>query len=250
MTEQFAGKVAVVTGASKGIGAEVSRHLASKGAIVVVNYSKSEEEANRVVDEIIKKGGQAIAVQADVTKEDDIKRLFSEAKKSFGPIDILVNNAGIYEFSPLDQVTAEHFHKQFNLNVLALILVTQEAVRHFNKNGGSIVNISSVVASSTPPDSVVYSATKGAVDAITKVLCKELAPRKIRVNAVNPGMIETEGVVSAKLNKGDFRKWIESTTPLARIGQVQDVAPVVAFLASDDAGYITGETVFIAGGIN
>jgi 3-oxoacyl-[acyl-carrier protein] reductase len=250
MNRPFENKVAVVTGSSKGIGAEIARDFARKGASVVVNYSRSKTEADNLVNEIVKKGGKAIAIQADVSQEADIKRLFSETKKTYGPIDILVNNAGIYEFSPLEEVTADHFHKQFNLNVLGLILASQEAVRHFNSKGGSIINVSSAIVSLLPPDSVVYSATKAAVDAITKVLSKELAPQNIRVNAVNPGMIETEGVVSAGLNEGDMREWVESTTPLKRIGQVRDVAPVVSFLVSDDAGYMTGETLFIAGGVN
>lgn len=250
MNKPFENKVAVVTGSSKGIGAEIARDFARKGARVVINYSRSKADADNVVNEIVKKGGKAIAIQADVSQEADIKRLFSEIKKTYGPIDILVNNAGIYAFSPLEEITAEHFHQQFNLNVLGLILASQEAVRHFNKKGGSIVNISSAVVSLLPADSVVYSATKAAVDAITKVLSKELAPKNIRVNAVNPGMIETEGVMSAGLNAGDFRKMVESTTPLKRVGQVGDVAPVVSFLASDDAGYMTGETLYIAGGVN
>lgn len=250
MNRPLENKVAVVTGASKGIGAEIARDFARKGANVIVNYNHSKAEADNLVHEIIKHGGKAIAVQADVSQEKEIKRLFSEIKKTYGSIDILVNNAGIYEFSPLEDLTTEHFHKQFNLNVLGLLLTTQEAVRHFNPKGGSIVNISSAVVSLLPADSTVYSATKAAVDAITKVLSKELAPKNIRVNAVNPGMIETEGVRAAGLNEGDFRAWIESTTPLKRVGQVGDVAPAVSFLVSNDAGYMTGETLFIAGGVN
>lgn len=249
MTKKFAGKVAVVTGASKGIGAAIAIQLAEEGASVVVNYSSSKEGADRVVAEITKKNGKAVAIHANLTNETDIQRLFAEAKKTFGPIDVLINNAGIYEFAPLDEVTSDLFHKQFNLNVLGLILASREAVRNFNNNGGSIVNISSVASSLTPPDSVVYSATKGAVDAISKVLSKELAAKKIRVNSINPGMIETEGVIAAGLNEGDFRSWIEANTPLARIGKVNEVASAASFLASDEASYITGENLVISGGL-
>jgi 3-oxoacyl-[acyl-carrier protein] reductase len=249
MTNKFTGKVAVVTGASKGIGAAIALRLAEEGASVIVNYSASKESAKRVVAEISKKNGKALAIHANLNNESDIRRLFAETKKAFGPIDVLINNAGIYEFSPLQDVTAEHFHKQFNLNVLALILATKEAVNYFNDKGGSIVNLSSAASSLTPPDTVVYSATKGAVDAITKVLSKELASKKIRVNSVNPGMIETEGVIAASLNEGDFRTWLESNTPLARIGKVEEVAQAVSFLASDEASYISGENLFISGGL-
>jgi 3-oxoacyl-[acyl-carrier protein] reductase len=249
MAQKLAGKVAVVTGASKGIGASIALHFAAEGAAVVVNYSSSKEGADRVVGEITGKGGKAIAVQANVAKEADIRRLFAEAGKAFGPLDILINNAGIYEFAPLESVTAEHFHKMFDLNVLGLILASQEAVRHFGPAGGNIVNISSVAATSAFPTTSVYSATKAAVDAVTKSLAKELGPRNIRVNSINPGMVETEGVRDAGLAEGDFRKQIESQTPLGRIGQPQDIAPAAVFLASTDSAWITGETLYISGGL-
>lgn len=242
------GKVAVVTGASKGIGASIARQLAAEGAAVVVNYASSREGADRVVSDITSKGGKAIAVQANMAKDADIRRLFAETKKAFDKLDILVNNAGVYEFSPLENITAEHYHKMFDVNVLGLILATQEGVKHFGSSGGTIINISSVAATSPPATASVYSATKAAVDAITRSLAKELGPRHIRVNSVNPGMIETEGVHAAGLAESDFRKQIEAQTPLGRIGQPQDIATVVAFLASSDAAWITGETLHIAGG--
>jgi 3-oxoacyl-[acyl-carrier protein] reductase len=242
-------KVAIVTGSSKGIGAAIARHLADKGAAVVVNYASSKEGADRVVAEITSKGGRAIAVQADVAKQAEIEHLFSETKKAFGRLDILVNNAGIYEFSPLDDVTEEHFHKQFDLNVLGLILASREAVKHFDVTGGSIVNISSSASTLTPASASVYSATKAAVDAVTRSLAKELGPRNIRVNAINPGMVETEGMQAAGFAESDFRKQVEAQTPLGRIGQTRDIAPAAVFLASEDAAWITGETLLIAGGL-
>jgi 3-oxoacyl-[acyl-carrier protein] reductase len=248
MSGRLTGKVAVVTGASKGIGAAIARHLADEGAAVVVNYASSKEGAERVVAEIKGEGGRAIAVGADVAKQADIQRLFAETKKAFGRLDVLVNNAGIYELRPLEEITAAHFHKQFDLNVLGLILTTQEAVKHFGPGGGSIVNLSSVVSTAAPPTSSVYSATKAAVDAVTRSLAKELGPRKIRVNSINPGMVETEGVHNAGLSSGDFRKQLEAQTPLGRIGQPQDIGPAAVFLASDDSAWITGETLYIAGG--
>ena len=246
--KKLTGKVAVVTGASKGIGAAIAKQLAAEGAAVVVNYASSKEGADRVVAEIADTGGRAVAVQADVAKQADIHRLFAEAKKAFGRLDILVNNAGIYEFAPLEEVTAEHFHKMFDLNVLGLILASQEAVKHFGAAGGSIVNISSVVATAAPPTTSVYSATKAAVDAVTRSLAKELGPRNIRVNAINPGMVETEGVHASGLSGSDFRRQIEAQTPLGRIGLPRDIAPAAVFLASNDSGWITGETLHIAGG--
>jgi len=249
MSKKLAGKVAVVTGASKGIGAGIAKQLAAEGAAVVVNYSLSKEAADKVVDEITKNGGKAVAVQANVSKQAEIERLFAETKKAFGRLDILVNNAGVYEFAPLEAITEESFHKLFNLNVLGLILVTQEAAKHFGPEGGSIVNISSLASQFAPPYGAVYSATKAAVDAVTKSLSKELGPRKIRVNAVNPGMILTEGVNSAGISESDFRKQMESRTPLGRIGEVDDVAPAAVFLASPDASWISGETLVIAGGL-
>ena len=248
MTKRFEGKVALVTGASKGIGAEIARRLASEGAAVAVNYSSSKAGADKVVADITAKGGKAIAVKGNLAEAKDIASLVAETIKAFGPIDVLVNNAGIYEFAPLDGITAENFRKQFDVNVLGLLLVTQEAARHFNPNGGSIVNISSGVSTLAPPNAAIYTATKASVDAITSSLSKELAPRKIRVNAVNPGMIETEGVVSAGLHEGDMRKWVESMTPLGRIGKVEEIAATVAFFASEDASYITGETLHVTGG--
>ena len=249
MTAKLAGKVALVTGASKGIGAEIAIHLAAAGASVAVNYSSDQAGAERVVAQITAAGGKAVAIHANLATPADAPKLVGETVKALGPIDILVNNAGIYEMLPLNDVTPDHFHKQFNLNVLGLLLVSQEAVRAFNPAGGSIVNISSVVSTITPPNSAVYSATKGAVDAITLVLAKELAPKKIRVNAVNPGLIVTEGVKTAGFHEGDMRAWIEATAPLGRVGSVEDIATVVTFLASSDSAYITGETLRTSGGL-
>eukprot|EP00456_Euglypha_rotunda_P014706 TRINITY_DN1465_c1_g1_i14.p1 TRINITY_DN1465_c1_g1~~TRINITY_DN1465_c1_g1_i14.p1 ORF type:complete len:251 (+),score=61.61 TRINITY_DN1465_c1_g1_i14:1686-2438(+) len=249
MSKKLEGKVAVVTGASKGIGASIALHMAAEGASVVVNYASSKEGADRVVDEITSKGGKAVAVKANVSKPNEIENLFNEAKKAFGKIDILVNNAGIYEFSPLSQITPEHFHKQFDLNVLGLLLASKEAVKHFGNDGGNIVNISSVVATLASPNGSVYSATKAAVDAITRSLAHELGPNKIRVNSINPGMVETEGVKSSGIGESEMRKQIEAQTPLGRIGQPQDIAPAAVFLASDDSAWITGETFYISGGL-
>jgi 3-oxoacyl-[acyl-carrier protein] reductase len=248
-SRKLQGKVAVVTGASKGIGAENARQLAAEGAAVVVNYASSKAGADKVVQDIKAQEGHAIAVQADVSKQEDVQRLFAEAKQAFGRVDILVNNAGIYEFASLASITAEHFHKQFNLNVLGLLFATQEAATHFGPEGGNVVNISSVVATAAPPETSVYSATKGAVNTITRSLAQELGPRKIRVNAVNPGMIETEGFHSAGIGASDFRKQIEASTPLGRIGQPQDIAPAVVYLASSDSAWLTGETLYISGGL-
>lgn len=247
-TKKLTGKVAIVTGASKGIGASIAKQLAAEGAAVVVNYASSKEGAERVVAEIIRDGGKAIAVQANVADKDEIERLFAETRKAFGTLDILVNNAGIYEFAPLENVTAEHFHKMFDLNVLGLILASQQAVKHFGDAGGNIVNISSVAATSAPPAASVYSATKAAVDAVTKSLAKELGSRNIRVNSINAGMIETEGLHSTGISGSDFRKEVESQTPLGRIGRPQDVAPVAVFLASSESAWITGETLYVSGG--
>src|SRR2546430_1425092 len=242
-------KVAVVTGASKGIGAGIAKQLAAEGAAVVVNYAFSKSDADDVVDEISKRGGQAIAVQGDIAKKKDIEHLFAEAKEAFGKIDILVNNAGVYDWSPLEEITEEQFHRHFDVNVLGLLLATQEAVKQFDSTGGNIINISSTVTSLTPPSSSVYTGTKGAVDAITRTLAKELGPRKIRVNAINPGLVETEGVRSAGFDQGDLRKSIEAETPLGRIGQPEDIAPAAVFLASSDSAWITGETLRVAGGL-
>lgn len=246
--KKLSGKVAVVTGASKGIGAEIAKQLAVNGASVVVNYASSKTGAASVVDAISKRGGEAIAVQADISKQSGINRLFAQAKKQFGRVDILVNNAGIYEFAPLESVTEEHFHKQFNLNVLGLILASQAAAKQFGPEGGSIMNISSVVSTLAVPNGSVYSATKGAVDALTRSLAAELGPRKVRVNAINPGMVETEGFQSAGIGESDMRKQVEAQTPLGRIGQPLDIAGAAVFLASQDAAWITGETFRISGG--
>ncbi|MGI9087373.1 MAG: glucose 1-dehydrogenase [Chthoniobacterales bacterium] len=247
--DKLNGKVAVVTGASKGIGAEIAKHFAAAGAAVVVNYASSREGADRVVDEITKGGGRAVAVQANVARKAEVEQLFAAAKKAFGKVDILINNAGVYAFAPLGEITEEDFHRHFDVNVLGLLLASQEAARQFGSAGGSIINISSAVTSLTPPNASVYTASKSAVDAITRTLAKELGPRKIRVNAINPGMVETEGVVTAGFNQGEMRQGFEAMTPLGRIGQPVDIAPAAVFLASDDASWITGETIRIAGGL-
>ena len=241
-------RVAVVTGASKGIGAAIAKALAAEGASVVVNYASSKAGADKVVSEITSAGGKAVAVQGDVAKKADIDRVFAETNRSFGRLDILVNNAGVYEFGPLENISEDHFHKQFNVNVLGLLLTTQEAVKQFGPAGGSVINISSVVGVNPLPNAAVYSASKAAVDAITKSLAKELGPKQIRVNSINPGMIETEGTHTAGFIGGDFHKGVETQTPLGRIGQPQDVATVATFLASSDSGWITGETFLTSGG--
>jgi 3-oxoacyl-[acyl-carrier protein] reductase len=241
-------KVAVVTGASKGIGASIAKHLAAEGASVVVNYSSSKEGADKVVGEITAAGGKAIAVHADVSKKADIVRLFAEMKKAYGTLDILVNNAGIYEFKGIEEITEEHIHKLFGLNLVGLILTSQESVKHFGTNGGSIVNISSIASTLAPPTGSVYSATKAAVDTFALSLAKELGPKKIRVNNINPGMVETEGVHSAGIADSEWRKEVEKETPLQRIGQPQDIAPAAVFFASDDSAWITGESLVISGG--
>ncbi|HEV2841467.1 MAG TPA: glucose 1-dehydrogenase [Chthoniobacterales bacterium] len=243
------GKVAVVTGASKGIGAGIAKHLAAGGAAVVVNYASAKSDADKVVDEITKRGGKAVAVQGNVAKKADVERLFAAGKKAFGKIDILVNNAGVYDFVPLEQVTEEHIHRLFDVNVVGLLLTTQEAIKHFDSDGGSIINIGSLASSLTPPTAVVYNATKGGVDAITRTLAKELGPRKIRVNSINPGMVETEGAIAGGYTEGDMRKSFEAQTPLGRIGQPRDIGPAAVFFASDDSSWITGETLLIAGGL-
>ena len=244
------GKVAVVTGASKGIGAAIAKDLAAAGASVVVNYSSSKDGAEKTVAEIKGKGGQAIAIGADVSKAEDRKRLFAETKKAFGSVDILINNAGIYHFNPLENVTEEDFHQQFNTNVLGLILATQEAVKYFGPQGGSVINIGSVASTLTPPTSVVYSATKGAVDAVTSVLAKELGPRNIRVNSINPGVVHTEGFQTAGLKDTDFEKQAVTRTPLGRAGQPRDISQIAVFLASPESGWITGELLEVAGGLH
>jgi len=246
---KLSGKVAVVTGASKGIGAEIARGLAAEGASVVVNYASSKEGADKVVAEITKKGGKAVAIQGDVSKAADVKRLFAEVKKAFGTIHVLVNNAGVYAFAPLEAVTEQEFHRIFNTNVLGLLLTTQEAVKHFGPEGGSVVNVGSVVSRLNPPTSAVYAATKAAVDTITHVLGRELASKKIRVNSVNPGGVETEGTHASGIIGSDFEKQMVAQTPLGRMGQPKDIAPVAVFLASPDSAWITGEILLASGGM-
>jgi 3-oxoacyl-[acyl-carrier protein] reductase len=243
-------KVAVVTGASKGIGAAIAKGLAAEGASVVVNYSSSKQGADLVVKEIVAKGGKAIAVQGDVAKPADVQRLFAETKTAFGTLDILVNNAGVYAFAPLEQISEDQFHGMFNTNVLGLLLATQEASKLMGPEGGSVINIGSAVTTLNPPASAVYTATKGAVDSITQVLAKELGPRRIRVNSINPGMIETEGAHTAGFIGSDFQKQLENQTPLGRIGQPGEVASVAVFLASSDSGWLTGERLVASGGLH
>jgi 3-oxoacyl-[acyl-carrier protein] reductase len=245
---KLAGKVAVVTGASKGIGAAIAKSLAAEGASVVVNYASSKAGADAVVKSITAAGGKAVAVGGDVSKAAEAQGIIDAAIKNYGRLDVLVNNSGVYEFAPIEGVTEEQFHKIFNINVLGLLLVTQAAAKHLGE-GASVTNIGSVVSSLTPPASSVYTGTKGAVDAITGVLAKELGPRKIRVNAINPGMVETEGVHAAGFIGSDFEKGAIAQTPLGRIGQVEDIATVATFLASDDAKWITGELIRAGGGL-
>lgn len=245
--KKLEGKVAIVTGASKGIGAAIAEHLASEGASIAVNYATSKEGADKVVKKIKEKGGKALAIQANMSDPKEIHRLFSETIQAFGKVDILINNAGIYDFVPLEDITPEHFHKTFDLNVLGLLLATKEAVKHFT-NGGSIVNISSIVSTLAPPQGSVYSASKAAVDTLTRSLSKELGPKNIRINCVNPGMIETEGTQTSGIMESEMRQHVEATTPLQRIGLPKDIAPAVLFLASDDAAWITGETLYVSGG--
>ncbi|MEJ0096027.1 MAG: glucose 1-dehydrogenase [Methylocella sp.] len=247
--DKLAGKVAVVTGSSKGIGAAITKALAAEGAAVAVNYASSKEGADRVVAEIAGKGGKAIAVQGDVAKAADVLRIFAESKKAFGRLDILVNNAGVYKFAALEAVTEEEFHRQFNTNVLGLILATQEAVKQFGPEGGSVINIGSTASQVNFPETVVYTATKSAVDAVTHVLAKELGPRKIRVNSINPGGVETEGVHTLGIMGTDFEKQMVAQTPLGRLGQPTDIAPIAVFLASEDSGWLTGETLLVSGGM-
>jgi len=246
--KRLTGKVAVVTGASKGIGAAVAKQLAADGARVVVNYATSREGADKVVKEITKAGGEAIAVRASIPKEAEIETLFAEARKAYGKVDILVNNAGVYGFGPIDEVTVEEYRRQHDTNVLGVLLTTKAALRYFPSEGGSVVNVSSVVSSLAPPAASVYASTKGAVDTITKALAKELAARKIRVNAVNPGLVITEGTEAAGIAGSDFEKGAIAATPLGRAGRPEDIAPPVSFLASDEARWITGETLYVSGG--
>jgi 3-oxoacyl-[acyl-carrier protein] reductase len=246
---KLTGKTAIVTGASKGIGAGIAKALGAAGASVVVNYASSKEGADKVVKEITGKGGKAIAVQGDVAKAADVKRIFEESKKAFGQLDILVNNAGVFLFQPLDDITESEFHRQYNTNVLGPILATQQAVKHFGSNGGSVINISSVVSTSVIPGSSVYSSTKAAVDSITRILAAELGPKKIRVNSVNPGLTHTEGAVTMGAIGSDMEKGTIAATPLGRTGTPDDIAKAVVFLASDDARWITGESIRVSGGL-
>jgi len=249
MSSRLTGKVAVVTGASKGIGASIAKSLAAAGANVVVNYASSREGADQVVAEIAASGGKAIAVQGDVSKSDDVRRVFAAAKESFGALDVLVNNAGVFRFDALEAVTEDEFHREFNINVLGTLLATQEALKHFSTAGGSVINISSVVSTNPVAGSVVYSATKGAVDTITRALAKELGERNIRVNAIAPGGVETEGVHTLGIIGSDFQKDMIARTPLGRFGQPDDIARVAVFLASDDAAWLTGERLTASGGL-
>jgi 3-oxoacyl-[acyl-carrier protein] reductase len=244
---ELKGKVAVVTGASKGIGAAIAKRLSAAGAAVVVNYSSSKEDADRVVADIKANGGRAIAVKGNVAKAADLERLFAETKKAYGTLDVLVNNAGVYKFVPLEEITEEEFHRQFNINVLGTILATKEAVKHFGPKGGSVINISSI-ASAGEAEAAIYSGTKGAIDAITRTLAEELGPRKIRVNAIAPGGVETEGTHSSGIIGSDFEKAMIARTALGRIGQPDDIARVSVFLASDDSGWLTGERLTASGG--
>ncbi|VTR94167.1 oxidoreductase : Oxidoreductase OS=Burkholderia grimmiae GN=BG57_27380 PE=4 SV=1: adh_short [Gemmata massiliana] len=248
MAKKLAGKVAVVTGASKGIGAEIARHLAAEEALVVVNYASSKEGADKVVADITAKGGKAVAVKGDVSKKADAEAIIDAAVKNYGRLDVLVNNSGVYEFAPIEQITEEHFHRQFNINVLGLLLITQAAAKHL-KEGGSVINIGSGVSRVTPPNTAVYTATKGAVDAITGVLAKELGPKKIRVNSINPGLVDTEGVRTLGVIGSEMEAGFVAQTPLGRAGRPGDIASVAVFLASDDAGWLTGETLLAAGGM-
>ncbi|MGI4791828.1 MAG: SDR family NAD(P)-dependent oxidoreductase [Janthinobacterium lividum] len=248
MSSRLAGKVAVVTGASKGIGAAIARRFGAEGASVVVNYASDKAGAERVVAGIKDSGGKAVAVQANLSKLEDIERLFAETKDTFGRLDVLVNNAGVYEFLPVEGITSEHFHKQFDLNVLGLALASKEAATYFDGAGGSIINIGSVAGTMAPAMGSIYSATKAAVDAITKSLAKELGPRGIRVNSLNPGMIETEGFHATGFVGSDFQKQGIAGTPLGRMGQPDDIAPVAVFFASSDSAWVTGETLYVSGG--
>jgi 3-oxoacyl-[acyl-carrier protein] reductase len=247
---ELKGKVAIVTGASKGIGAAIAKRLGAAGAAVAVNYSSAKEGADKVVAEITGKGGKAIAVRGDVAKAADVRQLFEETKKAFGTLDVVVNNAGVYQFAAIEDITEDEFHREFNTNVLGLLLTSREAMKYFGADGGSIINISSVASTNATPTVAIYSATKAAVDSITRTLAKELGPKNIRVNAINPGPVNTEGLHAAGVAGSDFEKQLIAGTPLGRIGQPDDVASVAAFLASGASGWITGETIRVAGGFS
>jgi 3-oxoacyl-[acyl-carrier protein] reductase len=246
---KLTGKVAVVTGASKGIGAEIARRLAAEGAAVVVNYASDREGADKVVADIVGADGRAVAAQGSVARSADVNRIFAQAKSAFGTVDVLVNNAGVYQFGTIEEVAEDEFHRQFDTNVLGLLLATKAAVAQFGPEGGSVINIGSAASRITPPGSAIYTATKAAVDAITRVLAKELGPRKIRVNSINPGVVETEGTHTAGVIGSDFEAQAKQQTPLGRTGQASDIAPVAVFLASDDSHWVTGETVVVSGGL-
>jgi len=246
---KLTGKVAIVTGASKGIGAGIAKALGAEGAAVVVNYASSKAGADTVVDEILSNGGQAIAIQGDVSQAEDVQRLFAETRERLGPVDVLVNNAGVYQFDPIEAVSEREFHRQFNVNVLGTILTIQEAVKQFGPNGGSVINVSSLASTKQIVGSTVYAATKSAVDTLTGVLANELGSRKIRVNVIAPGVVETEGTHAAGVVGSDFERAFVEQTPLGRIGQADDIARVAVFLASDDAGWLTGERIVASGGL-
>ncbi|MFO1417996.1 MAG: glucose 1-dehydrogenase [Methylotetracoccus sp.] len=248
MERRLEGKIALVTGASRGIGAAIAHAMAAEGASLIVNFRSASKAAEALVGTIRADGGQAVAVQADLSREADVRRLFAEARSNFGRLDVLVNNAGVYGFELLDDITPTSFHRMFDLNVLGLILACQEAARLFGPGGGSIINISSLAARAAPPTATVYSATKAAVDSVTRSLSQELGPRGIRVNSLNPGLVDTEGVRAQGLNTGEPLQQVEALTPLGRIGQPTDIAPAAVFLASDEAAWITGETFYISGG--
>jgi len=245
----LANKIAFVTGASKGIGASIAKHLAQAGATVIVNYATSKAGADKTVADITAAGGTAVAIQGDFSKPEEITRVYAEIKETYGRLDVLVNNAAVYAFGALEDVTPEEFYRQFNLNVLGLLLATKEAVALFGPDGGSVINIGSGVTRITPAQSSIYTATKGAVDAITGVLARELGARNIRVNSLNPGIVETEGTQSAGFIGSEFEKGLVAQTPLGRVGQPQDIASVAVFLASDDSGWLTGEHLIVGGGL-
>lgn len=245
---RLAGRVAIITGSSKGLGAAIAKEFAAEGASVVVNYASSKFEADQLVAAIRKNGGTAIAIQANMRDKSDIERLFAETHETFGKLDILVNNAGVYDFQPIENVTLEHFRQHFELNVLGYLLAIKESLKYFGLDGGSVVNMSSTVTSFAPPNASVYTATKGAIDALTKVLGNELGARKIRVNAIKPGVVDTEGVEAGGFLQTSFGSEVLARTPLGRLGKPEDVAPAAVYFASSESDWITGETLLISGG--